>query len=56
MLACVLGLQSADTGAIGSLAAPLEKAFHIGNTELGLLVTVSTLIGAAATLPSRGCL
>jgi len=51
LLACVLGLQSADTGAIGSLAAPLETAFHIGNTELGLLVTVSTLIGAAATLP-----
>jgi len=51
MLACVLGLQSADAGAIGSLAAPLEKSFHIGNTELGLLVTVSTLVGAAATLP-----
>jgi MFS family permease len=51
LLACVLGLQSADTGAIGALAAPLERAFHIGNTQLGLLVTVTTLIGAVATLP-----
>lgn len=47
----VLGLQAADTGAVGALAAPLEKAFRIGNTEIGLLVTVTTLIGCVATLP-----
>jgi MFS family permease len=51
MLAAVLGLSAADTGAIGSLAAPLERGFHIGNTRLGLLVTVTTVIGALATLP-----
>ncbi|MDQ6838321.1 MAG: MFS transporter, partial [Actinomycetota bacterium] len=51
MLAAVLGLSAADTGAIGSLAAPLERSFHIGNTRLGLLVTVTTLVGALATLP-----
>ncbi len=33
----VLGLSGADTGAIGALAAPLERTFAIGNTELGLL-------------------
>lgn len=51
MLAAVLGLSAADTGAIGSLAAPLERSFHIGNTRLGLLVTVTTVVGALATLP-----
>lgn len=47
----ILGLQAADTGAVGALAAPLERAFHIGNTDIGLLVTVTTLIGCVATLP-----
>ncbi len=51
LLAAVLGLQSADSGAIGSLAAPIEGAFHVGDTGLGLLVTVSTLAGAVGTLP-----
>ncbi|MDQ2725839.1 MAG: MFS transporter [Actinomycetota bacterium] len=51
MLAAVLGLSAADTGAIGSLAAPLEQSFHIGNTRLGLLVTVTTVVGVVATLP-----
>jgi MFS family permease len=47
----ILGLQAADTGAVGALAAPLEKAFGIGNTDIGLLVTVTTLVGCVATLP-----
>lgn len=47
----ILGLQAADTGAVGALAAPLEKSFHVGNTDIGLLVTVTTLIGCLATLP-----
>ncbi len=54
MLACILGLQAADTGAVGALAAPLERSFHIGNTQLGLLVTVTTLVGCVATLPVGG--
>jgi MFS family permease len=51
LLGSILGLQAADTGAVGALAAPLEKSFHIGNTDIGLLVTVTTLVGCAATLP-----
>jgi len=47
----ILGLQAADTGAVGALAAPLEKSFHIGNTDIGLLATVTTLVGCVATLP-----
>src|SRR5579884_3288725 len=51
ILACVLALDTADKGAIGALAAQLEPALHIGNTQVGLLVAVSTLIGAVMTLP-----
>jgi MFS family permease len=51
LLGAILGLQAADTGSVGALAAPLEKAFHIGNTDIGLLVTVTTLVGCVATLP-----
>jgi MFS family permease len=51
LLGAILGLQAADTGAVGALAAPLEKAFHIGNTDIGLLVTVATVVGVVATLP-----
>ncbi|MHB1930655.1 MAG: MFS transporter [Acidimicrobiales bacterium] len=51
LLAAVLGLQSADSGAIGSLAAPIEGAFHVGNVAVGLIATSSTLIGSVTTLP-----
>ncbi|MDE3202679.1 MAG: MFS transporter [Acidobacteriota bacterium] len=51
LLGSILGLQAADTGAVGALAAPLERSFHIGNAEVGLLVTATTLIGCVATLP-----
>jgi predicted MFS family arabinose efflux permease len=52
VLACVLGLQTADTASIGALAVELERDLGISNTELGLLVTVSALVGAAATVPA----
>ncbi|MGH8162791.1 MAG: MFS transporter, partial [Rhodanobacteraceae bacterium] len=51
LLAAVLGMDAADKATVGAVAAPLEHAFHIGNVEIGLLVTVSTAIGALATLP-----
>lgn len=51
VLAGVLGLQAADIGAVGAVAAPLERAFRIGNTPLGLLVTATTLVGCLVTLP-----
>jgi predicted MFS family arabinose efflux permease len=52
LLACVLALESADSATIGAIAAPLEAALHIGNTQLGLLVTVSTAVGALAAIPA----
>jgi predicted MFS family arabinose efflux permease len=51
IFAAVLSLQSADSGAIGALAVPLERSFRIGNAQLGLLITASSLVGALGTLP-----
>lgn len=51
LLAGVLALNSADTGAIAAIAVQLESGLHIGNAKLGLLVTVSSLVGALATVP-----
>lgn len=52
LLASVLGLGTADTGTVGALAPKLERALHIGNLDLGLLVTVSALTGALGMLPA----
>jgi predicted MFS family arabinose efflux permease len=52
MLAAVLAVVSADTGAIGALAPQLEHSLHMGNTRLGLLVTVVSLVGVVGTLPA----
>jgi predicted MFS family arabinose efflux permease len=38
---------------VGALAAELKAAFGVGNTAIGLLVTVSVGVGALATLPFR---
>ncbi len=51
LLACVLGLDSADKATIGAIAAQLKDALHIGNVQVGLLVTASTAVGALVTLP-----
>lgn len=51
LLACVLALDAADKASVGAVAAQLERDLHVGNIQIGLLVTVSTAIGALATLP-----
>jgi len=51
-LAAVLALNGADTGTIGSTASNLENAFHVGTTQIGLLLTVVGLVGAAFTIPA----
>jgi MFS family permease len=50
LLALVVGLQGADNGTVGALVVPLKRSLHIDNTQVGLLVTVSTGVGALATL------
>jgi predicted MFS family arabinose efflux permease len=51
VLACVLGLQTADLGTIGAVGGELESSFGIGHAELGLLAAASSLVGACVTLP-----
>ncbi len=51
ILAAVLGLDGADTGTVTSTENNLEHAFHIGNTEIGLLLSVVSLVGAVFTIP-----
>ena len=50
-LACVLGLAGADGATVGASATELRHGLHITNTDIGLLVTVTALVGAFATLP-----
>ena len=51
VLACVLALSSADTATVGASATQLRAALHISNTDIGLLVAVTSLAAAMATLP-----
>jgi predicted MFS family arabinose efflux permease len=51
VLAAVLGLSGADVATVGASASALRSGLHITNTDIGLLVTVSSLVGAVATLP-----
>lgn len=52
LLAAILAVESADLGVMGALAPQLESSLHIGNTKLGLLVTISALVGAVGTIPA----
>ncbi|MEV6793346.1 MFS transporter [Streptomyces sp. NPDC051320] len=51
VLGAILGLDGADKGAVSTMAGPLKHAFGINNTEIGLLLTVVSLVGAACTIP-----
>jgi MFS family permease len=51
VLALVLALDSADQATVGASATQLRRAFSLSNTDIGLLIAVTGLVGAAATLP-----
>jgi MFS family permease len=51
LFACVLALNSADTSTIGAVAPQLEQAMHIGNARIGLLSSVTLLVGAIFVMP-----
>ncbi|HYW34561.1 MAG TPA: MFS transporter [Balneolaceae bacterium] len=51
LMACVLGLDSADKATVGAVALQLKHSLNIGNVDIGLLVTASTGISAVATIP-----
>ena len=51
VLAGVLGLSSADVATVGASATELRNSLGISNTDIGLLVTVTSLVAAVTTLP-----
>ncbi len=51
VLAGVLALASADAATVGASATQLIRALHIDNTDIGLLVAVSSVVGAVASVP-----
>jgi MFS family permease len=51
VLGSVLGLASADAATVGAAAVQLRQALHIGNTDIGLLVAVTSLVGAVFSVP-----
>lgn len=52
LLGSTLALSGADSAAVGALAPQLEPALRIGTTGLGLLVSITSLVGALATVPA----
>lgn len=51
LFGAVLALNGADLSTVGAVAPQLEHALHIGNTKIGLLASVSLLVGALFTIP-----
>jgi len=51
LLAAVLALGSADASTVGASATQLRNGLHISNTDIGLLVSVSSIVAAVASLP-----
>jgi MFS family permease len=51
LFAIVLALNGADASTVGAVAPQLESSLHINNTDLGLLSSVTLLVGAVFTIP-----
>lgn len=51
-LAAVLALSGADTGTISATTDNLERTFSVGNTQIGVLLSVVGLAGAVCTIPA----
>ena len=51
VLASILALDSADTGAVGAISTELRSYFRVSLVAIGLLVTAKALVGAVTTLP-----
>ncbi|MFI8849079.1 MFS transporter [Streptomyces sp. NPDC053499] len=51
VLAAVLAMDGADKGTLSTAAGGLKRSFDLGNTEIGLLVSVVALSAAVFTVP-----
>jgi MFS family permease len=52
VFACVLALDSADKATIGASATQLQAGLGINRTDIGLLLALSSIIGAITTIPA----
>ncbi|GID12478.1 hypothetical protein Aru02nite_33670 [Actinocatenispora rupis] len=51
VLAAAVGLSGADLAAMAAVTDNVERAYGVDNAQIGLLVSVVTLVGAAGTVP-----
>ena len=51
VLAAILALESCDLGTVSAVSGQLKGVFHLGNTDIGLLLAVVSFVSAGATLP-----
>jgi predicted MFS family arabinose efflux permease len=51
LLAAILGLDSAEKAAVSAVASDLKHVFGLDNTDIGILIAATSLIGALFTLP-----
>jgi MFS family permease len=51
LFAAVLALNGADTATVGAVAPQLQSSLHISVAQIGLLSSVSLLVGAVFTIP-----
>ncbi len=51
LLAAILGLDSAEKAAVSAVAGELKQVFSLTNTDIGILVAATSLVGALFTLP-----
>jgi len=51
LFAFVLALNGADSSTVGAIARQLESGLHINNTDIGLLASISLVVGAVFTIP-----
>jgi MFS family permease len=51
MFGLVLALNGADASTVGAISTQLQHSFKIGTGSIGLLSSVSLLVGAVATIP-----
>ena len=51
LFGCVLALSSAQISTIGAVAPQLESSLRLDNTQIGLLNSVTLIVGAVAVIP-----
>jgi predicted MFS family arabinose efflux permease len=50
-LAAVIALDGADKGTVSATADNIKSTFHVGNTDIGVLLTIVSIVSALLTVP-----